>query len=208
VRVRKGLCLRGGARAIKRALEVEEVLSGSARCVFLTGFGRTLKKIYIAIMLLVAIIISSIIAYSYSMPRTQALKIEIDYNSSWEDRTIVEFQDVLYMRGSVMHVVDDPNQQSIQLSKDDSVVLKLLDYPSNVNQGYLYNTLNYNFVFLNGGSVQGDIAGARVSLSDTLKFEVPEDGYYVFELGVENVNAYFPGNSAGVWTFSVTVIHP
>jgi len=45
-------------------------------------------------------------------------------------------------------------------------------------------------------------------LSDTLKFEVPEDGYYVFELGVENVNAYFPGNSAGVWTFSVTVIHP
>ncbi|HVP16507.1 MAG TPA: hypothetical protein VMT42_03995 [candidate division Zixibacteria bacterium] len=37
---------------------------------------------------------------------------------------------------------------------------------------------------------------------------IPEDGYYVFELGVVNVNAYFPGKSVGFWTFSATVISP
>jgi hypothetical protein len=177
--------------------------------VFLTGFGRTLKKIYFVIMLVVAIVVSSIIAYSYSMPKTRTLKIEIDYSPRYEENWLVEFQDELYVRGSVMHVVDDPNQ-SIQFRKDDSVVLKLLDYPSYVTQEWYlnYSALNYNFVFLNGGSVQGDIACAQISSNDTMRFVVPEDGYYVFELGVVNVDCYFPGKSVGVWTFSVTVIPP
>jgi hypothetical protein len=42
-------------------------------------------------------------------------------------------------------------------------------------------------------------------LVDPLRFVVPEDGYYVFELGVVNVNAYFSGKSVGVWAFNVTV---
>jgi hypothetical protein len=144
------------------------------------------------------------------MPKTQTLKIEIDYSSRYEENWLVEFQDEFYARGSVLHVVDDPNQQTIQLRKGDSVVLKLLDYPSNVTQEWYLNlsALNYNFLFLNGGSVQGDIACAQINSNDTLRFVVPEDGYYVFELGVVNVNCYFPGKSLGVWTFSVTVIPP
>lgn len=58
---------------------------------------------------------------------------------------------------------------------------------------------------LNGGSVQGDVACASIGLVDPLRFVVPEDGYYVFELGVVNVNAYFSGKSVGAWAFNVTV---
>lgn len=179
---------------------------------FLKGFRRTLKKIYFAIILVVAITISSIIAYSYSYttPKTRTLKVEIDYNPTYEGNALVKFQDEWYTRGSFMHLIDDPNQQNIQLNKDDSVLLRLLNYPSNVTQEWYANfsPLNYNYVFLNGGSVQGDITCAQISSADPPKFVVPQDGYYVFELGVVNVNAYFPGNSVGVWTFSVTVTHP
>jgi len=60
-------------------------------------------------------------------------------------------------------------------------------------------------VFLNGGGL-GDVACARMSLVDPSRFVVPEDGRYMFELGVVNVDCYFPGDSIGVWTFSVTVV--
>jgi hypothetical protein len=133
----------------------------------------------------------------------QTLKIEIDYNPSTEANTLVEFQnDGLYMRGSVMHIIDNPNQQSIQLRKGDSVVLKLDEYPSTVTQGFL----SYNSVFLQGSEGLGDVACEKIGLDDTLRFTVPEDGYYVFELGVINVDCYWFRESIGVWTFDVTVI--
>jgi hypothetical protein len=133
----------------------------------------------------------------------QTLKIEIDYNPSTEANTLVEFQnDGLYMRGSAMHIIDNPSQQSIQLRKGDSVVLKLDEYPSTVTQGFL----SYNSVFLQGSEGLGDVACEKIGLDDTLRFTVPEDGYYVFELGVINVDCYWFRESIGVWTFDVTVI--
>jgi hypothetical protein len=61
---------------------------------------------------------------------------------------------------------------------------------------------------LNGGGGLGDVACAQISLVDPLRLVVPEDGYYILELGVVNVDCYFPGDSTGVWTFSVTVVPP
>jgi hypothetical protein len=99
--------------------------------VFMRGFASTLKKIYFAIILVVAITISSIVAYSYTMPKTQT-EIEIDYSPAYQANALVKFHDQFYMRGSAMHIIKDPHQQSIHLRKGDSLVLKLLSYPSNV----------------------------------------------------------------------------
>jgi hypothetical protein len=135
----------------------------------------------------------------------QTFKMEIDYSPGIDASALVQFQNEWYTRGSVMHLIDNPSQQSIQLRKGDSVVLRLLDNPLNATQeGYYY--LSYNYVFLNGGGGLGDVACAQISLVDPSRFVVPEDGYYVFELGVVNVDCYFPGGSTGVWTFSVTVV--
>ena len=103
-----------------------------------------------------------------------------------------------------MHLIDNPSQQSIQLRKGNSIVLELLNSPLNATQGGYYY-LSYNYVFLNGGGL-GDVACAQISLVDPSRFVVPEDGRYMFELGVVNVDCYFPGDSIDVWTFSVTVV--
>lgn len=163
---------------------------------------KVLKKRYYIVMLVVAIAISLIVASYFFMPKTQTFKMEIDY-SGFED--LVQFQNEWYIRGSVMHIIDNPNQQSIQLRKGDSVVLKLLDNPSKAAQEWY---LHYNYIFLNGGGGLADVACEKISLDDPPRFVVPEDGYYIFELGVVNVDAYYPGDSIGVWTFSVTVIPP
>jgi hypothetical protein len=136
----------------------------------------------------------------------QTFKIEINYSLKFEASDLAQFQNEGYTRGSVMHIIDNPTQQSIQLRKGNSVVLKLLDNPLNATQEGHY--LSYNYVFLNGGDGLGDVACAQISLVDPPRFVVPEDGYYIFELGVVNVDCYFPGNSIGVWTFSVTVVPP
>jgi hypothetical protein len=129
--------------------------------------------------------------------------MEIDYNPSTEADALVEFEnDGLYMRGSVMHIIGSPSQQSIQLRQGDSVVLKLTEYPSTVTQGFL----SYNSIFLQGSAELGDVACEKISLDDPLRFTVPEDGYYVFELGVINVDCYWFRDSIGAWTVDVTVI--
>jgi hypothetical protein len=135
----------------------------------------------------------------------QTFKIEIEYNPPIEEGNwLVQFQNVWYIRGSAMHIIDSLNQ-SIQLRKGDVVVLRLLDYPSDVTEGWY---LRYNYVFLNNGSELGDIACEQISLDDPPRFTIPKDGYFVFELGVVNVDAYWFRNSIGVWTFSVTVTPP
>ena len=131
------------------------------------------------------------------MPKTQTFNIEIDYSPGIEASTLVQFQNGWYQRGSVMHIINNPNQQSIQLRKGDSVVLKLLDYPSNVTQEWY---LSYNYVFLNGGGGLGDTACEQIILDDPPRFVVQEDGYYIFELGVVNVDVCYPGISAGLRT--------
>jgi hypothetical protein len=161
-----------------------------------------LKRRYYIVMLAVAIAISSIIAYCFFIPKTQTFKVEIDYSAGFD---LVQFQNELYRRGSVMHIIDSPSRQSVQLRKGVSVVLRLLDNPSNVTQEWY---LCYNFIFLNGGEVLGDVACKQIRLDDPPRFVIPEDGYYVFELGVVNVDSYDPRNSIGVWAFSVTVIPP
>jgi hypothetical protein len=133
----------------------------------------------------------------------QTFKMEIDYNPSTEANPLVEFEnDGLYMRGSVMHIIGNPDQQTIHLRKADSVVLKLTEYPSTVRQGFL----SYNSIFLQRSDELGDVACKKISLDDPLRFTVPEDGYYVFELGVINVDCYWFRESIGAWTFDVTVI--
>jgi hypothetical protein len=167
-----------------------------------------LKKGYYAIALALAIAISSSVLYYCFVPRimpeTKTLDVEIVYSPKYD---LVQFQDELYTRRSVMHVNNGTDQQSIQLREGDSVVLKLLDYPSNLTKEWYadFNSLNYHYVFLNGGGEQGDIASSRVSSVDPLRFVVPKDGYYTFEIGVVNVNAYSSGRSAGLWAFNVTV---
>lgn len=132
----------------------------------------------------------------------QTFKIEIDYNPSIRANALVRFQnDGWYMRGSVMHIIDNPNRQSIQLRKGDSVVLKLTEYPPIVTQGFL----SYNSIFLQGSDELGDVACGKIRLDDPARFTIPEDGYYVFELGVINVDCYWFRDSIGVWTFDVIV---
>jgi len=152
-------------------------------------------------MLVAAIAISSIIAYCFFMPRTHTFKIEIDYSPRFES-ALVRFENEWYVRGSVMHTIDYPNQSSIRFRRSDSVVLKLLDYPSTVAQEWLF----FNTVFLNEVGGLGDVACERILASESLRFTVPKDGYYVFELGVPIVDAYYPGDSIGNWTFIVTVV--
>lgn len=133
----------------------------------------------------------------------QTFQMQIDYNPSNEENPLIEFQDdCLYMRGSTMHIVGSFNQQNFQLRKGDSVVLALVEYPSTVTQGFL----SYNFVFLHGGDGLGDVACKEILLDEPLMFTVSEDGYYVFELGVINVDCYWFKDSVGVWTFDVTVV--
>jgi hypothetical protein len=166
-----------------------------------------LKKGYYAIALALAIAISSSVLYYYFVPRimseTKTLNVEIDFSPKYD---LVQFQDELFTRGSVMYVNNGTDEQSIQLREGDSVVLKLLEYPSNVTKEWYanFNPLNYHYVFLNGDE-QGDIKCSRVSSVDPLRFVVPKDGYYTFEIGVVNVNAYSSGRSSGVWAFNVTV---
>jgi hypothetical protein len=135
----------------------------------------------------------------------QTFRIEINYSPKFEATALAQFQNESYTRGSVMHIIDNP-AQSIRLKKGDSVVLKILDNPLNATrEGY---NLSYNYVFLNESGGLVDVACAQISLVDPPRFVVPEDGYYIFELGVVNVDCYFPGNSIGVWAFSVTVVPP
>ena len=134
----------------------------------------------------------------------QTFKMEIDYSPRIDAGALVQFQNEWYTRGSAMHLIDNPSQQSIQLRKGNSIVLELLNSPLNATQGGYYY-LSYNYVFLNGGGL-GDVACAQISLVDPSRFVVPEVGRYMFELGVVNVDCYFPGDSIGVWTFSVTVV--
>lgn len=68
----------------------------------------------------------------------QTFRIEIDYSPRVEAGALVQFQNEWYTRGSVMHVIDNPTQQSIQLRKGDSVVLELLDNPLSATQGGYY----------------------------------------------------------------------
>ncbi len=132
----------------------------------------------------------------------QTLKIEIDYNPPVDTNALFQFQnDTWYIRGSAMHIVDNPNQQSTQLRKGDSVVLKLAEYPSTVRQGFL----SYNSLFLQSSDELGDIGCEEIGLDDPPRFVVP-DGYYVFELGVANVDCYWFRESIGAWIFDVTVI--
>lgn len=133
----------------------------------------------------------------------QTFKMEIDYNPPIEEGNwLVQFQGRWYTRGSTMHIVDNTNQQSIFLRKGDVVVLKLVDYPSSVTREF---GLGYNYIFLKGDNGLGDVACVQVSLDDPPRFTVPESGYYIFEVGVANVDAYWFRNSIGFWTFSVTV---
>lgn len=132
----------------------------------------------------------------------QTFKMEIDYNPPAEVNALVEFKNEgLHMRGSVMHIVDNPDQQSILLRRGDSVVLKLTDYPSTVRQGFV----PYNFIFLHGSGELGDVACKEIRLDDPPRFAVQEDGYYVFELGVTNVDCYWFKESVGTWAFDLTV---
>ena len=55
----------------------------------------------------------------------QTFKMEIDYSPRIEAGALVQFQNEWYTRGSVMHVIDNPTQQSIQLRKGDSVVSRI-----------------------------------------------------------------------------------
>jgi hypothetical protein len=163
-----------------------------------------LKKEYYIVMLVVAIAISSIIAYYFSMPRTQTFKIEIDYSPLFES-ALVQSKNEWYVRGSVMHIIDYPHQRSIQLRRNDSVLLKLSDYPPNVTEEW---NLIYNYVFLNDVGGVGDVTCEQIWPGEPMRFTVPKDGYYVFELGVPIADAYYPGDSIGNWTFIVTVIPP
>lgn len=115
----------------------------------------------------------------------------------------MQFQNEWYIRGSVMHIIDNPDQQSIQLRKGDVVVLELVDYPSTVTQEWY---LSYNYIFLKGSEGLGDVACVQVSLDDPPRLAIPEDGCYIFDVGVVNVDVYWSRDSIGAWTFNVAVI--
>jgi hypothetical protein len=164
-----------------------------------------LKKRYYVIMLVVAVVISlSLITYYFFIPRTQSFKIEIDYSGGG----LFQFQNEWYTEDSHMHIVGNPDQQNVKLRTGDLVVLRLLNCPA-------YAHLHYNYIFLSGSGGIGDVACNQITVTGSLeapsiraRLVVPEDGYYTFELGVVNVDAYDQRNSIGIWTFSVTVSPP
>ena len=68
-----------------------------------------MKKKYYVVILAAVLTISSIIAYYYFMPKTQTFNMEIDYSPGIEASALVQFQNEWYRRGSVMHIINNPN---------------------------------------------------------------------------------------------------